>query len=739
MSNNFDDTQKCFYCGEESHINNKSIDKNKICIKCNNDEANSEIARTIIEELLDMDNVSLKEAKEIIHNREVDSHAKDIKINVLLKADKENKEKISSLKSEIKKIRATKGWQLLERLRRMKKYKLGAGKIGSIFRKIDSSIKQVGLKDTLIKILNKLLNRHGDRLAYEAWIRTFEPSEIEIANQRDDSEKFSYRPLISILVPTYETDKKMLIEMIESVIYQTYGNWELCIADGNSKDPNVKEVLDAYKQKDNRIKVKYLEDNKGIIGNSNEALDMCTGDYISLLDHDDTLAPFALYEIVKVINEEKADFIYSDEDKINRRGDRRYFPHFKPDWSPDTLRSYNYITHLVTIKEELLRGVGGFRVGFEGSQDHDLILRATSAAEKISHISKILYHWRAHENSVAGSGEAKLYAFESGKRAVEQNLVDSNIPGLVQDGLFSGSYRPIYIVEGNPKVAIIIPNKDKAHVLKTCVESILKFSTYINYEIIIVENSSSESRTFEYYKSLEANNKVKVIEFKEKFNYSAVNNFATKFTDAEYYLFLNNDVEIITTDWIEAMLEHAQRKDVGVVGAKLMFKNDTIQHAGVVVGMHGWADHICAHLSELDIESKFYCKYLVDTIRNTSAVTGACMMIAKEKFDEVGGFNEDFILCGSDVEICLKLLKRNKVNVYTPFAKLYHYESLTRKNIDIPEVDFKYSYQAYKEYIFSHDPYYNENFDYRKNIPTLLTEKLDLKQLNPFAKEERNE
>lgn len=700
----------CFLCGAEQGFE-QNMEMDDLCIKCGETRAKSDQAKAWMEALFEEDIPSLREAKR----------------RLMLQQQEQlfSEEQVSALKEELRLVRGTKGWLLMEKYRRMRINHLGIDKV-------TSSLREEGFRWTMVKIVHKITKKHDQNKAYQRWISVFEPSKKELEHQREEAQRLASRPLVSILVPVFETDRMMLIEMVESVRNQTYDHWELCLADGCSSSPHVKELLSGYAEKDPRINVRFLSGNKGIIGNSNEALQMCTGDYISLLDHDDTLAPFALFEIVKVINGTGAEFIYSDEDKINRSGNKRYAPHFKPDWSPDTLKSYNYITHMTTVKAELMRRVGGFRTGFEGSQDHDLILRACARANRVEHISKILYHWRAHESSAAGRGDAKPYAIEAGKRAIAQSLKDAGILGTARDGITGGTYRAVYEIDSKAKVSIIIPTRNHAEALKKCVESILLRSTYQNYEILLLENGSTEQEVFEYYESLGEKKEVRVIPYQREFNYSAICNYGASKSDGEYLLFLNNDVEVIEKGWMEAMLEHAQRDNVGAVGAKLVFPGGKIQHAGVVVGMKGWADHVCAGMVQRDVDMSYHYKFFVDTIRNVSAVTGACMMISRRNFDTYGGFDENFILCGSDVELCLRYLKNGLQNVFTPYAKLYHHESLTRKEVSIPDSDFQCSFKAYKPYLLSGDPYYNKNFDYRKSTPTILTEKISIQELNPL-------
>lgn len=544
---------------------------------------------------------------------------------------------------------------------------------------------------------------------YQAWIEKNEPDAKELNAQR--TTRLQYEPKISIVVPVYETPEQFLKDMVESVLKQTYSNWELCIADGGSKKTSIIELLEQYSSEDNRIKIKFIGENKGIAGNSNEALSLADGDYIVLLDHDDMFPPFALFEVVKAINDTKADFLYSDEDKITEDGEKRLDPHFKPDWSPDTLRSYNYITHLSIFKKELLNKIGVFREGFDGSQDYDLILRATEQARQIVHIPKVLYHWRISGNSTAGSNSQKLYACEAAKKALREHIERIGLKAEVKDGAFLTSYRVIFPIDETPKISIIIPNKDHITDLSKCLNSILKRSTYQNYEIIIVENNSEEMETFKYYEELLKLDNIKIITWNKPFNYSAINNFAVKHATGEYLLFLNNDTEVINSDWMESLLEHVQRKGIGACGAKLYYPDDLIQHGGVVLGIGGVAGHSHKYFSK---ESGGHMGRL-RVIQNLSAVTGACLMMRKEVFEEIGGFDERFFHAFNDVDLCMKIRKKGYLIVWTPYVEQYHHESKSRGNEDTPEKQerFRKEIELFKQkwghVLERGDPYYNPN------------------------------
>jgi len=551
---------------------------------------------------------------------------------------------------------------------------------------------------------------------YELWILKNEPKKEDLKRMAEECKKFKYSPKISIIMPTWNTEEKWLRKAIESVLNQVYDNWELCIADGGSTKPHVRRVLEEYARKDRRIKVKFLPENLGIAGNSNEALKLATGEFVAFLDHDDELAPFALYEVVKLLNEKPdLDFIYSDEDKIDEKG-RRRDPFFKPDYSPDMFLSCNYICHLSVIRKSLVDKVGGFRLGYDGSQDYDLFLRVLEHTDKIAHIPKILYHWRMIRTSAASSTSAKPYAYEAAKKALADAMRRRGIEiEGVYDGLWLGSYRIKYKIKGNPKVSIIIPTKDKVEVLKRCIDSILNKTTYQNYEIVIVDNNSQEEKTFEYYETIKDNPKIRILEYKKPFNFSAINNYAVSKVDSEFILFLNNDTEVITPEWLSAMLEHAQRREVGAVGAKLLYPNNTIQHAGVILGLGAGPSRVAGHSHKYLPNSFPGYYYRPHIIQNLSAVTAACMLTKKSLFEEVGGFDEvNLPIAFNDVDYCLKLREKGFLIVYTPYAVLYHHESLSRGYEDTPEKqerflkEVKYMREKWGS-ILDNDPYYNPN------------------------------
>lgn len=549
--------------------------------------------------------------------------------------------------------------------------------------------------------LTKQQNETG---SYDAWIRDNEPRDADLIRQREEAGSLLYRPLISIIVPVHDTDEKMLISMIESVIAQTYEHWELCIADGYSSKAYIREQLRGYTEKDGRIKVAFLNENRHIAGNTNAALTLAEGAFVGFLDHDDELAPFALYEIARVLNADPSlDFIYSDEDKIDADG-KRVSPFFKPDWSPDLLLSVNYVCHFTVIRHSILKELGGFRAGFDGAQDYDLFLRASRITSRIAHIPKILYHWRDHEQSTATDVSRKDYANEAGIAALSDFLESGHIHANVYSSSVKTNYIVRFALKESPLVSIIVPFKDKIGLLQKCAGSILEKTAYENIELILISNMSRDPETFEYLDNLRTHSKVRMLTYDEDFNYSKINNFGASHARGDVLLFLNNDTEVIDGDWLTFLLEHAQRKEIGAVGCKLLFPDRTIQHAGVIVGITGFAGHVFAGLDE-HVRNYFGA---VDFVRNYLAVTGACLMVRKEVFHEVGGFNESFIVCGSDVDFCLRIHSRGYRNIYVPYATLYHHEAASRGTF-IPLIDFHLSLDSYGDFLYLRDPYYSPN------------------------------
>ena len=537
--------------------------------------------------------------------------------------------------------------------------------------------------------------------------------------KRQEETVFPKDITFSVLVPLYNTPEKFLREMIDSVQAQTYRKWELCLADGSDDaHPEVGRICQEYMQNDSRIKYKKIEKNLGISGNTNVCFGMATGEYIGLFDHDDLLHPSVLYEYMRAICEQDADYIYCDEVTFEGNSiDNMLTIHFKPDFSIDNLRANNYICHFSVFSEKLLEETGLFRSEFDGSQDHDMILRLTSRAKKIVHVPKILYYWRSHPQSVAADINAKTYAIDAAKRAVLAHLKSCGLEGTVESTrAFPTIFRIKYKLKAKPMISIIIPNKDHRDDLKRCVDSILNKSTYENYEILIVENNSTETETFAYYKMLENQPKVRVITYEAEggFNYSKINNFAAKQAKGEYLLLLNNDTKVITREWMEELLMYAQRDDVGAVGAKLYYADNTIQHAGIVIGLG--AHHAAGHTHHLLPKENLGYMGRLCYAQDVTAVTGACLLVRKSLYEQVGGLDESFTVALNDVDFCLRLRALGLLNIFTPFAELYHYESKSRgldkdgASAERYNKEVAHFRERWKKELDAGDPYFNPNF-----------------------------
>jgi len=544
---------------------------------------------------------------------------------------------------------------------------------------------------------------------YDIWIEKNSLNEDKIKIIKEEIEKFPYRPKISIIMPVYNVEKIWLDRALTSVFNQLYDNWELCIVDDASTKKHIKETLLKY-EKSERIKINFLEKNKGISGASNEALSLATGEFVGFLDHDDELSTDALYENAKLLNlHPEADLIYSDEDKINPEG-KRIEPFFKPDWSPDLFLSFNYICHFSVFRKTIIDKIKGFRKGFEGSQDYDLLLRLIEKTDKIFHIPKVLYHWRQIEGSTAVVHKEKITHFENTMKALQDVLRRRKIGGIVEKGINFDqfeSYRIRRRLTESPLVSIIIPMRDMVSFLQRNIKSVEENTDYKNYEIVIIDNNSQEKETHDYFRRIIKKDNIRIIEFKDKFNFSKINNFAVTQAKGDHILFLNNDIEIISQGWLESMLEHSARKEVGAVGAKLVFPNNTIQHAGTVLGLGGVAGHSHKHIP---VESNGYFGAL-NTIRNYSAVTAACMLTKKKIFEEVGGFDEIHLsVAFNDVDLCLKMREKGYLIVYTPYAVLRHYES-TSRGYDLNPDEILFMKNKWGEILMS-DPYYNPNLTF---------------------------
>ncbi len=566
----------------------------------------------------------------------------------------------------------------------------------------------------------KYLDCEPDEKRYAIWHDKNYPGMVECVKEK--TTHFALHPKFSIIVPLYHTPKKFLEDMINSVKKQTYGNWELCLANGSPEDEELDVQVNSLMNGEPRIKYVKLKENLGIAGNTNEALALATGSYTALLDHDDFLAPNALFEFVKAINENgDADCLYSDEDKVNQEGTFHYFPHFKSDYNPDLLHTNNYICHFFAVKTSIIKKVGGFRPNFDGAQDFDLVLRCIDESKIVVHVPKILYSWRCHKDSTSANVDSKGYAFEAGKRALQEYYDRHGIEAKVETTSLPGYYRTSYLYRERPLVTIIIPNKDHIEDLDRCVKSLLAQQAYTNFEILIVENNSEEIETFTYYETLKKlDPRINVETWKATdderhskktgFNYAAIQNFAAKKANGEFLLLLNNDTEVIDPDFLVSMVGYGRRKEVGAVGAKLLYENDTVQHAGVIVGVEGVAFHQFLELPQHDPGYMGRASFSQDV----SAVTGACLLIRKDVYEEVGGMDEHLAVSYNDVDLCLKLREKGYLVVYDAFAHLHHYESRSRGYEDSPEKQARLAREAEYmkskwKHVMGSDPYYNKN------------------------------
>ena len=562
---------------------------------------------------------------------------------------------------------------------------------------------------------------------YYLWIEKNE--KFDTGEIKKEIAEFKYRPKISIITPVYNVDPQWLDKCIESVQNQFYQNWELCLHDDASSNEETIKCLKKWEKADTRIKVSFGKDNQHISGASNSALELAIGEFVALLDNDDELSPNALYEVVKLLQEHpEADFIYSDEDKLEMDG-HRSDPFFKPDWSLYMFLSMNYTTHLSVYRKSIIDVIGGFRKGLEGSQDYDLVLRFIEKINErnIIHIPKILYHWRKIVGSTANRTDSKNYAYVAAKKAIFDYIERNNIKGVAEDGIFLSSYKIKRDLISYPLISIIIPTKDKVDYLKPCVTSVLNKTDYSNFEIIILDTGSKELETKKFYQDLIVEKRVRVIDYpKTEFNFAEANTWATQYAKGEYLLFLNNDTEVINTDWLSSMMEYAQLENVGIVGSKLLFPNNTIQHMGVVIGLRGGASHVGVCFPEWQLMSHPFL-HAKDVVRNVTAVTGACLLIRREIFDKVGGFDKGFKIAFNDIDLCLKVGELGYETIYTPYAKLIHYESISfgrpyenkNRSTDFFEKERDVFNEKWNLDKFE-DPFYNKNL-------TLKDESLNLR------------
>lgn len=624
-------------------------------------------------------------------------------------------------------------------------------------------LKHYGFKEFVIRLQEKM---EAENVPYEPWYERHKATEAVLTRQRKVSAGWKDAPCVSIVVPLYCTNEQFLREMMESVQAQSYEKWELCLADaspsesadsdrpvtGDGMKPEgvspLEKIVREYADKDSRIRYKHLSENYGIAENTNAAIALATGEWIAFLDHDDLLAPDALYEAVNLIRKGpetgtaverttgfgdgmRYDVVYTDEDKVDMEGKVHFQPHLKPDFNIDLLRSNNYITHFTLVRRELVEKVGGIRREYDGAQDHDFILRCVEQASAVGHVPRILYHWRSHMESTSENPFSKQYAVDAGRRAVEAHLKRMDTAGEVTATKDMGFYTVRYPYSGTPLVSIVIPSKDEVESLQKCLAAIEK-SEYRNYEVIIVENNSAPE-TFDYYRTiaprecnqqetvcyegtLSGGQRICVAVWKEGFNYSALNNFGVSHAKGDYLVLMNNDIEMIASDWLEEMLGTCQRKEVGIVGAKLYYPDDTVQHAGIVVGIGGNARGIGQNMFiGLKRERSGYL-HKASLTMDYSAVTAACLMVKRSVYEQVGGFEEKLAVAFNDVDFCLKVRSQGFLVVYQPRVAAYHYESKSRGSEDSPEKVARFQEEI--EYMRNHwigilkngDPYYNPNF-----------------------------
>ncbi|MDM8529917.1 glycosyltransferase [Anaerolineales bacterium HSG25] len=558
--------------------------------------------------------------------------------------------------------------------------------------------------------------------SYQTWIAHNEPTPEELTEQRKMSHNFAYRPLVSIVTPVYDPSLSVLERTIESVLAQTYDNWQLCLANGSPERTDLRVFLDQLASQNPKIKVSHLSENLGISGNTNEALKFAQGDYIAFLDHDDLLAPNMLYELVTLLNHTpELDIIYFDEDKLSENGLVREEPFFKPDWSPHMLLCTNYLTHPV-CRHQFLLEVGLFDPQLDGAQDWDFVLRCTFATDKIYHIPKILYHWRKVKNSTASGLTVKPWVYEAQIRSLKNHLQRLGIENA-QVTIPRLSIIRLHLPHSGAKVSIIIPTKNKTHILSACISSILELTSYPNYEIIIVDNGSDERTTHHYYKSLAVHDNIKVIEHPVPFNYSALNNVGVRHASGDILLFLNNDTEVLEADWLDELVSWVERPEIGIVGAKLLRPDDTIQHAGVIMGI-GHCDHIFN--GQVEYQASVYG--LAEWYRDFMAVTGACLMIQRDLFEEVGGFDETYKVSWSDVELCLRVKMAGYTILYTPFARLLHHEGASRGKF-APTCDLLRATVQFLPFVIQDDPYFNPNLSYAFNQPNIVEQNATERQV----------
>ena len=576
----------------------------------------------------------------------------------------------------------------------------------------ESKAQYVSTKKSLIWLKKKLTgNEYAD---YDTWLRIMRVSRQELFEQRKT--KFSYAPKFSVVVPLYHTPAKFLKDFVRSMMYQSYENWELCLVNASPEDVHMTSLLENWAMRDKRIRVIRLEKNLGIAQNTNAGIAASTGEFIAFLDHDDFLEPDALFCYADALNKDKTiDVFYSDEDKTDEYAAHYFYPHFKSDFNIDLLHANNYMCHFLAVRKSLVDTVGGLNEKFDGAQDYDFVLRLTENTKKIYHCPRILYHWRCSNQSTAANQGNKMYAIHAGKAALNAHYKRIGWNARAQEGAVDGWYQTKFTLKEEPLVSILIPNKDHTDDLDVCLNSFFERADYQNYEFIIIENNSVLPETFAYYEKIEKeHDNVKVVYWEAGFNYSAINNFGFKFAKGDYIMLLNNDVELITPDIFQSMLGFCMRPEVGIVGAKLLYNDHTVQHAGVLVGAGGLADHVFKGIHEDD---PGYMGRAISS-QDVSAVTAACLLVKRSVYEEVGGLEDEFQVAFNDVDFCLKVRKAGYLIVYDADVKLFHYESKSRGMEDTTERFIRFGNEMMllnsKWDILSTfvDPYYNPNFSY---------------------------
>jgi GT2 family glycosyltransferase len=631
-----------------------------------------------------------------------------MRVSELERASGESDSRLAEVREELQRIYASRGWKALTLYYRLRNFLFPRGSFRrALVARLMKALKRLkpAIKSTApapdpeaTAVESAVPDQQPQPMgflqgSYLRWIETHEPVQAELARQRQTG--FASQPRISLVVMVDEPGTN-LPALLESVCAQTYPGWELCLVVREDQVAWLSGVLRQGGLDLGRCRIVGRPRGEPFAAGCNAALAAATGDYLALVGAEDTLAPFALFEIVQAINQNAgADFLYSDEDCLSTCGTTRSNPCFKPQWSPDTLRGHNYIGTLAVLSRRLIEQAGGFRDGFSGAEVYDLILRTTEQARAIVQVSRVLYHRRKGATPPEGAGA---------KRALQEHLARLHLPGEVKDGLQPGTYQVHLALPSRPLVSIIIASKDHADMLARCLDSIEK-STYRRYQIIIVENGSREQETFAYYRTLEGRPEVKVLRWQQPFNYAAINNYGVSQSAGEVLLFLNNDTQVINPDWLERMLEHGLRPGVGAVGAMLYYPDDTVQHGGMVLPKSEGPVHL--HRFALR-HSPGYCNRLV-TLQNVSAVTGACLLMRREVFDEVGGLDERFTLLYNDVDLCLQVRRKGYLVVWTPFAQLYHFESVSRGYEGWVKEEGLLFAQKWPEYLHQGDPYFNPN------------------------------